>query len=189
MGDDEARFYVTQQRKYQAENKFTAVTDLQDMDRLLFCELLNFRYQHWLGKGANYHNEVLGSVGESDLRKAIKQNNAIISGIKNDLGLTKSQRDKEQYESVGSYLVQLRARAMEHGVRREKQLGKAIALINEMFAMIGAFDRANEVERRKLGLETEADILDWVRSVMRPEFEEIDAYFRKHQQRFWVRDL
>lgn len=189
QGDGEAKFYVAQQRKYIDENKFTAVTDLQSLDQLLFQELLCFRYQSWLGSGRNYAGELLVPSEEVDCRRGLKEAGAIISQLKNELGLTKTQRDKEQYESVGAYLVNLKARAREHGVHREKQLQKMLVLGNELFAMIGAYDRANEVERIKLGLEKPEDILDWVRQVMRPEYDAIDEYFRSHAQRFWVRTI
>lgn len=189
QGPGERKFYEQQQKKYLDENKFTAASDLQDLDRLLFMELLVYRATCWLASGKNYHGELIGPGDEADCRKAIKENSALISQIKNDLGLTKAQREKEQYESVGKYLTDLRARAMEHGIHREKQLQKGIVLMNQLFALIGAYDRSDEVERDKLGLNTPDDILDWIRDVMRPEFDAVDAYFRKNQQKFWVRKI
>ena len=43
QGKPEKDFFDSQRDKYQAENSFTAVTDLQDLDRLLFLELLVYR--------------------------------------------------------------------------------------------------------------------------------------------------
>lgn len=189
QGTGERAFYQQQQRKYLDENGFSASSDLQDLDRLMFMELLVYRATVWLSSGRNYHNELLGPGDEADLRRVIKENATLISNIKNDLGLTKAQREKEQYESVGKYLVDLRARAMEHGIHREDQLQKAIALINQLFAIVGAFDRSDEIERDKMGLNTADDVLEWVRTVMRPEFDAVDTYFRTHQQKMWVRKL
>lgn len=189
QGSGERDFYVNQQQKYMAENTFTAITDLQDLDRLLFLELLVHRATCWLASGQNYHGELLSPSEEADCRKVIKENAPLISTIKNDLTLTKSQRDKEQFESVGKYLTDLKARAREHGIKREKELGKMLALGKELFSIVGTFDRADEVERQKLGLESTDDIVDWVRTVMKPEFDRIDDYFRTHQQKFWVRQI
>jgi hypothetical protein len=188
MGPDEAKYYRAQQRKYLAENKFTAVTDLADLDRLLFLELLIFRWTGWLASGKDYDGLISPSV-EDQVRKNLKETAPQISQIKNDLALTKSQRDKEAFESVGQYIVDLKARAKEHGVRREKQLTSALCLTKELFSLVGTFDRSNELERIKIGLESEADIVDWIRGHMRPAFEEIDQHFRATSQKFWVRKL
>lgn len=188
MGRSEAKYYRDQQQKYLVENKFTAVTDLADLDRLLFLELLIFRWTTWLSSGKDYDG-FLAPSQEDQVRKNIKEVGPQISTIKQDLGLTKSQRDKEAFESVGQYLVDLKARAKEHGVRREKQLTTAICLIKELFSLIGTYDRSNELERSKIGLETPEDILDWIRCHMRPEFDAVDEYFRANQQRFWVRRI
>lgn len=189
MGAAEKAFYRDQQKKYLSENSFTAATDLQDLDRLLFFELMNYRYTTWLASGKNYYNELLTPNEAIDLRRSMKDIAPLISTIKNDLGLTKSQRDKAQYESVGTYLMELKARAMEFGVNREKQLGKALCLINELFTIVSAYDRANEIERQKLGFESADEVLDWVRDTMRPEYDEVDAHFRKNQQKAWVRRI
>lgn len=189
QGDGERDFYVNQQRKYMSENSFSAIADLQDLDRLLFLELLVHRATCWLSSGHNYYGELLSPSEEADCRKVIKENSPLISTIKNDLTLTKSQRDKEQFESVGKYLSDLKARAREHGIKREKELAKMLSLGKELFSLVGTFDRADEVERQKLGLESSDDVVDWVRTVMKPEFDRIDDYFRTHQQRFWVRQI
>lgn len=188
MSPDEAKYYNSSKRKYLAENKFTAVTDQADLDRLLFMELLVFRWTGWLSSGRDYDG-LLTPNQEDQIRKNLKEMSPLISNVKNDLGLTKSQRDKEAFESVGQYLVDLKARAKEHGVRREKQLTAAIALTKELFSLVGTFDRSNELERGKIGLETEADIVDWIRLHMKPTFDEIDEYFQNHQQKFWVRKV
>lgn len=188
QGKDEAKYYRDQQKKYMDENGFSAVTDLADLDRLLFFELMVYRWTNWLSSGKDYDGW-LAPAQEDQLRKNLKETAPLISAIKNDLGLTKSQRDKEQFESVGQYLVDLKARAKEHGVRREKQLTAAICLTKELFSLVGTFDRSNELERSKIGLESEADIIDWVRTHMKPEFDKIDAYFRANQQKFWVRQV
>lgn len=188
MGVNEARYYVDQMAKYLNENAFTAVTDLADLDRLLFLELLIFRWTGWLSSGKDYDGYLTQSQ-EDQVRKNIKEVGPQISTIKNDLGLTKSQRDKEAFESVGQYINDLKARAKEHGVRREKQLTTGIALTKELFSLISTYDRSNALERTKIGLESPEDILDWVRGHMMPTFNEVDEYFRKNQQRTWVRKL
>jgi len=189
QGVGEETFYVNQQQLYMAQNSFTNISDLQDLDRLLFLELLVHRATCFLSSGYNYSGELLLPSEEADCRKVIKENSPMISTIKNDLTLTKSQRDREQFESVGKYISDLKARAREHGVKRERELTKAICLLKELFSVVGTYDRADETERQKLGLESAEDILDWVRSTAKPEFDQIDEYFRTHHQKFWVRTV
>lgn len=188
QGVEEQRFYTEQRQRYMDENAFTAMSDLADLDRLLFLELLDFRWRGWLSSGKDYDG-FLSPQQEEQTRKNLKENSPLISAVKNDLGLTKNQRDKEKAESVGAYLTELKQRAKEHGIRREKQSTKAICLIKELFSLVGTYDRSNQLERGKIGLDTADDLLDWIRDVMKPQFDEIDQYFRDHSQKFWAGKL
>src|SRR5690606_8663019 len=109
--------------------------------------------------------------------RTLKEANSQISTIKNDLGISKSSRDKAQAESVGAYIADLKERAKEFGIHREKQLAKGITLCQQLFSIVGAFDRAEKVERGKLGFESEEDIVAWNRETMRSEFDAVDQYF------------
>jgi len=140
-------------------------------------------------RGLNNDYEFLEAAEETQLRRNVKETAPLISALQDDLGLTKSQRDKDKADSVGAYITQLQQAAKAHGVRREKQLGKAIELCKELFSVVGAYQRSDENERRKLGFESAEDIVEWVMAYMRPEFEAVDEYFRKNDQRFWVRRL
>lgn len=188
QGKEEEKFYNEQRQRYLDENAFTAASDRADLDRLIFLELLDFRWRGWLSSGKDYDG-LLTPQQEEQLRRNLKDNSPLISQVKNDLGLTKSQRDKEKAESVGSYITTLKTAAKQHGVRREKQLTKAICLIKELFSLVGTFDRSNQLERSKIGLDTSDDVLDWIRQIMKPGFDEIDEYFRANEQRFFVGKL
>ena len=61
--------------------------------------------------------------------------------------------------------------------------------MNELSSIVGTYDRANETERRKVGFESELEIVAWVRDKMIPKFRKIDEEFRKTQQRYWVGTL
>ncbi len=185
----EQKYYLAAQRKYLSENKFTVESDKRALERLIFYELLIFRWQSQLGVGRTYDDAWLSSAEEDQLRKNVKETAPLISQIQNDLGLTKSQRERDQFESVGAYIQKIQQAAKQHGVRREKQLGRALELTNELFSLVGAYARSNENERRKLGFESAEDVIDWVLTYMKPRYDEIDEYFRKHQQRFWIREI
>lgn len=186
---EEKTFYEEARNKYTSENVFSAASDFRALDRLLFFETQMFRWQWQLSIGLDYDFNLLETADETKLRRNIKETAPLIAQIQNDLGLTKSQRDKDKHDSVGAYLVQLQQAAKEHGIRREKQLGKAIELTKELFNLAGTYRRSNEAERKKLGYESAEDIVTWVLEYMKPEFDAVDEHFRKNQQRFWLRKI
>jgi hypothetical protein len=185
LGAEEQGYYNSQSAKYQQEFAFTNVSDLADLDQLLFLETQMYRFSRWLGTGKDYDGI---DVDINATRRALKETADLVGKVKSGLGMTKSQRDKET-ESVSSYIVTLKQRAKEFGVHREKQLGRSLELINELFSIVGSFDRADQIEREKLGYPDEQAILDWIRTYMRPKYDEVDAYFRQHQQRNWLKDI
>lgn len=187
--EKEQKYYRAAQSKYLSENKFTVESDKRALERLIFYELLIFRWQSQLGAGRNYDDNWLQPADEDQLRKNVKETAPLISQIQIDLGLTKSQRERDAYESVGAYIQKIQQAAKQHGVRREKQLGRALELTNELFSLVGAYARSNENERRKLGFESAEDIVEWVLTYMKPRFDEVDEHFRKNQQRFWIREI
>lgn len=184
----EQSFYVKARNKYLTDNKFTIDSDLRHLDRLLLMEVQMYRWQWQLAAGVDYDMESLEPTDEAALQRSIKETSIQISSLQNDLGLTKAQREKDNEESVGAYLVKLRQRAKQFGVFREKQLGRSLELMNELFALAGSYKRANEGERRKLGFETAEDVVDWIVEVAQPRYQEIDDYFRENEQRHWIRN-
>lgn len=185
----EAKFYNEAKERYLSENTFTVASDLRALDRLIFFETLVYRWTYALASGITSDGDYLNAGQSDQLRKNLKETAPMIAQIQNDLGLTKSQRQQEQAESIGAYIKQLKIAAKQHGVRREKQLGKAIELTKELFSLCGTYQRSNEAERLKLGFESADDIVEWVMGHMKPEFDAVDEHFRAHQQRFWIRDL
>lgn len=185
----ERSYYQEARDKYLAEFKFTIHSDLRSLDRLLLLEVQMYRAQWYLAAGCDYEGVDLDPAEETALRRTVKEATAQIQEIQKDLGLIKSLRDKEAADSVGAYIQKLKLAAKAHGVKREKELGKALELTHELFALCGAYQRSNENERRKLGFESADDIVEWVMTYMREEFLAVDEHFRTHEQRFFVRDL
>lgn len=189
LHEREKKFYEQARDKYLAEFSFTIASDLRALDRLLLLETQMYRTQWFLAAGMDYDAVDLDPKDEVALQRTVKEVTNQISEIQRDLGLTKAQRDKESHESVGAYLADLKIRAKEHGVKREKELGRALELTHELFGICGAYQRSNDHERKKMGWDSADQIVTWVMDYMRPEFTAIDEYFREHQQKFWVRSL
>lgn len=186
MSADERSFYNAQKKAYQKEFTFSAASDLSDLDRLLLLELQAFRAQVWLASGRDYYGAELNDIEIRDLNRKLKEINPQITQVKTDLGMTRSQREKEQHESIGAYINDLKIRAKAHGIRREKQLAKAIYLMNDLKSLIGTFRRTNQLEKEKLDILTAEDLIDHIEQVIIPQFDAVDAYFREHEQKFWV---
>lgn len=185
----EAEFYASQQTRYVSENTFTAVSDLTDLDRLMMLELQMLRITMWLSSGMDYTERPLSQVQLTELRRQMKVVSDLISIVKAELGLSRSAREKAEHESVGAYLVELRLRAQEQGIKREKELDAALTLIHELISLVETYDRSNDLERVKIGLEDPADIVEFIRVKLAPEFRAIDEHFRTHKKRPWIGSL
>lgn len=183
----EQRWFTDTKASYLSQNKFTDVTDLQDLDRLLGLELMMFRWTQHLSAGHDYQKNL---IDEEMVRKQIKEQSDAITKLKQSLGLDKKARDAALNEgNFHSWFMDVKRRAKLFGLHRENQINVGLSLMNELSGIVGAFDRSDEEERAKIGYRTEVDIIAWVREEMLPKFHEVDAYFIEHEQKLWKRDL
>lgn len=183
----EQRWFNDTKNKYLTETRFTDTTDMQDMDRLLCLELLMFRWNQHLASGYDYQNNL---VDDDLLRKQVKEQSETITRLKGSLSLDKKSRDAALNEgNFNAWFTDVKRRAKLFGIHRETQLTKALSLMNELSGIVGAYDRSDDEERRKLGFETEAEIMAWIRESMIPDFKAVDEYFIEHEQKLWKRDL
>ena len=182
----EAQWFNQTRDSYTTQLKFTETTDLLDLDRLLVLELMVFRFTQQLAQGHDYDGDMLN---EKQMVADLKLYSDQINKVKESMGLSKKSRDDAANEgNFSGWLADLKSRAKIFGVHREKQLTKALALMNELSTVVGAFDRSDDEERRKLGFESDTEIVGWVRETMLPEYHALDAYFRENEQRYWIRD-
>lgn len=185
--EQEQRWFNATRVKYLSENVFTAVTDEQDLDRLLVLELSMFRWTQHLASGYDYDKNL---VDEDLLRKQVKEQSEAITKIKQSLGLDKKARDAALAEgNFHTWFTEAKRRANLFRIHRENQLRRTLALIQELSGHLGAFDRSDVVERKKLGFETEVELVKWVREEMLPKFRELDEYFVENEQKYWKKDL
>jgi hypothetical protein len=182
--EGEATWYERQRDTYLDHNRFTNVSDLEDLTRLLTLEIMVQRWQTWLTQGFDY---VAGRVNENDLRTSIKEYSMEIRQVKASLGIDRAQREKDKGETVGDYIAMLMQRAKEFGVGRDKQYAKSVTYLWQLISMVRTHDRCDDQERRELDL-TEKSIVDWVRDTVMPEWDELNESFRKNQK-IWISDL
>ena len=184
MSQEEADWYEKRSALYESQNKFTNISDLNDLDRVLLLEVMIQRWSYWLTQGFDYFST---RVNEDNLKDNIAEYSKELRLLKKALGMEKLQRDKDKGESVGDYIATLLARAKEFGVHRNKQYEKAVTLIYEIRALVMMYDRTDETEREDLDLSHET-IMDFIRTKMVDEWDTIEAAFRE-EQRLWIREL
>lgn len=182
--DREVAYFDERRDRYLKDNKFTNVSDLQDLDRLLVVELLVQRWGTWLSQKRDYWGD---PVDENAAQKAIKDHSNEIRQTKRALGLDKETRDKVRGEdSVDAYISALRHRARQFGYMRNEQASKAIELFQQLSGIVTLYENCDDDERIQQHC-TPQEILDWVIQEARPQFEKIDAEFRKGEQSMWIR--
>lgn len=184
MTDGEREYVETRVRRYDDQLHLNNVSDLAQLDLMIELELLTHRWSLWLSRQKDYWNDSIDEIG---LRRSLNDFSTQIRQIKKDLGVDKVTRDKTRgEESVSVYLENLRARAKEFGIMREKQLAQALELSQQLISLVTLHDNCTDDERRDMHV-TVADLMEWLHEVYIPEFQSVDAYFRANQQRFWIR--
>lgn len=181
---DEKSWFETNLQKYRSEYRFENIADLQDVDRLLGLELLSYRYTAWLMRGVDYDGLQFDEKATRDHKQKIDSE---IRLLKKHMGMDRKGRVESEQESVANYIQNLLRRAQEFGIHRNDQVAKALDLMNDLKTMVGLYHRCDEEERRELGAEID-DIWKWINETMIPEYDEVDAAFRK-EQRLWIQEV
>ena len=113
FNEHEAHHYESLSERYQSDNIFVNVSDIQELDRILMMELMTYRWGTWLIQEMDYSGK---KINAQELQKSIGAYSKEIREIKRDLGMDKSSRDRDQGENLAAYLENLRLRAKEFGV-------------------------------------------------------------------------
>jgi hypothetical protein len=179
----EIDYTVERCRRYQSDNSFQNISDMQDLDRLIMAELIVYRYSRWISLQKDYWGD---AIDERTLNTSMKSLAQEIRLIKQSLSLDKKTRDLQRGEdSTSAYLAALRERAKAFGYTREKQLDKALELFNEIKARVTFWENTDEIEQ--VEQETRAvDVIKWLQEEAIPEYDAIDAHFRENEQKYWI---
>lgn len=182
--NSELGYFMDRCDRYQKDNHFSNISDIQDIDRLIITELLVWRWEIWVSQNHDYWGDEIDEVAYA---RQIKDHSAEIRQLKKALGLDKETRDKQRGEdSVDAYINALRQRAKEFGVMRDEQSAKSIELFQQVSALITLYHNCDDGERHEQKC-TEKDIIKWLTESAVPEFERIDEHFRDTKQRMWIR--
>lgn len=180
---EEADWYESRRDRYQTDNAFPNVSDLQDLDRLLMLEVLSYRWGLWMAQGFDY---LYARVDEGQLKNNIKEYSVEIRLLKGSLGIDKSTRDKEKGESLADYTASLLQRAKTFGYHRNEQYEIAVTKFYKLRSMVMTYDRCDDEERALLDLSLDT-IFEWIRDSVIKDFDEHAEAFRKNQA-MWIRE-
>lgn len=180
---EEADWYEARRDRYQIDNSFPNISDLQDLDRLLTLEVLSYRWSLWMSQGFDY---LYSRVDESQLKNNIREYSVETRLVKAALGIDKATRDKDKGVSLADYTEKLLERAKEFGYHRNEQYSIAVTKIYELRSMVMTYDRCDEEERRILDLSLQG-IYDWIRDHLVKDWDATSDAFRKSQA-MWIRE-
>lgn len=186
LNQDEKTFWNRGLERYVAQFKFENITDLHDLDRVLMGELLCHRWNSWLIREADYDGRSIEEITDKLYKQKLDQEKETRI-LKEKMGLNRARRQDSESQAVHEYISSLLRRAKEFGVHRDEQIVKAITLLNEVFTQVGLYYRTDEEEQAHLGV-TPLEIVDWINTVARDEYNEIDDAFRKNQ-RLWIKEV
>lgn len=184
MTQEEADYYEDRRDRYLTENRFTQVSDLTDLDRLLMLEVLSYRWSFWMSQGFDY---LQTRVEENALKNSIKEYSVEIRLLKQALGIDKVNRDKDKGDSLPDYIANLLDRAKTFGYHRNEQYEAAVTRMYELRTMVMTYDRCDQREREELDLSL-TSIFDWIRDNVVADWDNLDKNFRANQA-IWVKSL
>jgi len=188
LNEDEKYYVESVSARYLADNHFTNITDLQDLDRIINMEMLCYRWNSWLSKEMDYEGN---AIDQKNTLTAVNDFSREIRLIKKQLGIDKSSREKDKGESIAKYIDDLRIRAREFGVKRNNEAIMAITLFKQLESLAVLNKNCTPEERREnrdIKAEME-DIFDWLMAIAIPEMNRIDDVFRESSQKMWIRSM
>jgi hypothetical protein len=183
INQSEADYYDQVHKRYLADNKFKNVSDILELDRILVMELMCYRWGIWILAEEDYYGR---KINPNEVQKSIENYSKEIRGIKKDLGIDKSTRDKDKGDSVAEYIQMLGIRAKEFGITRNFQAAKSIEMLMEVRSLITLYENSSASERKEFGASLE-NLIDWFKNRF-DEFENLDKDLRKNQKT-WIRDI
>jgi len=180
MTQKEVEYYNDISERYQSDNKFTNVSDLLELDRVLMHEIMCYRWGIWLlNGGLDYDgNPVV------NLAKDVQMYSKEIRDLKAALGVDKKTREANKGANAADFIANLTLRAKEFGIHRNEQIIKAHTILKELEGLITLHVNSTPAERTEFQAH-EKDIIAWCLEKFK-EFDKIDEAFRVSQS-IWLR--
>lgn len=187
LTDEEYDYLERRVQLYAEHNAMRNISDLQDLDEIIRKEFFLNRWGIYLSKGEDYNGQ---AIDEASLRRDADAASKELRLAKKHLGLDKAARERQQGEnSFPVWIANLLRRAGAFGVNRNKMAAKAIELAMELIGLVTfAKNLDGDDDAKREFAVTDADIIEWIRTIFQPEFEAIDKHFRENVQSTWIRN-
>lgn len=183
LTDEEERYLRERIERYQTDNHFVNVSDVQDIDKMITFELLIHRWTLWLSKGRDYYDEDINIKQYSEM---VHGYSTEVRQLKKALGVDKSTRDRTRGDdSLASLWANLQRRAAEFGYKRNEEFVQSITSFHRLKAMLTFHDKCDELERKENGCDA-VDVLEVLRQEI-AKFDAIDEKFKFEKQTLWIR--
>jgi hypothetical protein len=182
LTQEEATDLKARAKEYMQVFHFTNVSDLANLDLVLQLETVCNRWMIFLSLGEDYAGDPIPNPGA--LSRDLKGLSEELRHLKAGLKLDKKTRDNDESTDVAAQWMQLRIRAKEFGVMRDKQTAKAVELANHLIGLYELWERCDEQER-KINKANPDDIMAWIKNEFIPQFKVIDQHFRLNQK-VWI---
>src|SRR5210317_720449 len=114
----EVQWWENAKKEYLSHYSFENVADIQDLDRLLFSELIAYRLGYWITNDGDYDGN---AIPEKETREALAKTLTELRLLKKHMGMDRRGRIESQSQSVGEYLQMLKTRAKEFGIHRDEE--------------------------------------------------------------------
>ncbi|RTK94020.1 hypothetical protein EKI60_04670 [Candidatus Saccharibacteria bacterium] len=180
MTEAEVTFYEDKRDRYQTDNKFTNVSDLLELDRVLLHEVMCFRWGQWLLTGGLDYD----GNPQLKLENMIQLYSKEIRELKAALGVDKKSRDANKGLNTADFFENLKLRAEQFGIHRNEQIIKAYTLWKELEGLYTLHKNSTPTERSEFKCH-EADVFEWLEEKF-VELDALDEAFRT-EQKIWIR--
>lgn len=181
---EEARYFEDRSKRYTLEYRYSDVSDLQDVDRLLIMETMVWRWGLWLSREQDYWGAAIDSNG---LKRHVGEYAKEIRQLKKLMGMDATSRQKSKGESIADLWDNLCKRAKEFGVHRNDQAIEAITLFMEIRDFYTTMNNCTPDEQQENNC-TPEKFIEWIGTHIIPKFEELEADGRARQA-LWIREV
>lgn len=182
LTDEEAKALKAKVAQYNKQFKLGNVSDLADLDKIACMEIYAERLARYISLGTDYFGDPVAN--EPQLSDRYNKISAELRLLKKALRMDRDSRSQDDNVDTMSYIESLRQRAKAFGLMRDEQLAKGVELCHQLLALHQLYLNCNEQERKEMRC-TPQDLVDWIGSEFKKEFEAVDKRFREDNQRLW----
>lgn len=183
LNEAERAYYMSLVDRYQTDLAFQNVADVESVKLIVALETALHRWTQWLLSEKDYSGR---PILPDKVKRDIKDVSVEVRQLKEALGIDRKTRERDHGETIADMFHNLGIRARKFGIMRNEQAVSAITLWLELVGLVTFYQKSSPAERIEFHINAE-DVVNWIITKI-PEFNKIDAEFRKTEQQYWIRD-